>query len=59
MTQLFIHRKKENTELTLAVDGAGDLIVNKKGFIPLIKASYQGSTILNPSVVKRDFKRAS
>ncbi len=54
MIKKFQHKTKD-FHVQIAVDGAGDPVLNRKGFVPLLKGKYMNSSVINPIIIERDF----
>lgn len=59
MTSKFQNKRKQHIILKLEVDGAGDLIVDRKGMIDLGEKTYLAANKVSDWVILRDFKRVT
>ena len=52
----FVCKRKKDVTITLAVDGTGDPVADRKGMVNLDKM-YMGSFKVNEYIIARDFMK--
>jgi len=54
---LFINKRKKYITLTIAVDGTGDIIEDRKGMVDLQGQQYMSANKVAGYIIERDFER--